>query len=90
MGNGTAYSGSDGYYYGDVDLWQQFECGVWIPFCWDTETGIEWVEAQDGEILTLTPISQSSLPREVSVEEVYGGLSIDSSRKLSTTKNTSD
>lgn len=90
MGNGTVYSGSDGDYYGDVDLWEQFESGVWTPFCWDTETGVEWVEVQGGEILTLTPISRSSLPKEISVEEVYGGLSIGSSQRLSTTDNASD
>ncbi|SEP18577.1 hypothetical protein SAMN04487948_11953 [Halogranum amylolyticum] len=76
MGVGTIYRGSDGEYYGDVDLWERFESGVWTPQCWNTETGREWVETQDDEVLCLTPIARRSVAEETHLERVCGGIRV--------------
>mgnify|MGYP006272700461 FL=1 len=76
MGDGNLYRGSDGCYYGDVDIWEQFESGSWTPCCWNTETGTEWVETSDGELLRLVPVSQRSSSAEPHVEHVRAGLRV--------------
>ncbi|SEO83229.1 hypothetical protein SAMN04487948_105378 [Halogranum amylolyticum] len=79
MGEGNIYRGSDGRYYGDVDIWERFESGAWTPCVWDTESGVEWVETEDEELLSLVPLSErpSSDP---SVEQICGGLRVVSGR----------
>lgn len=76
MGDGTIYRGSDGQYYGDVDLWERFESGVWTPQCWNTETGREWVETEDNEVLCLTPIARRNVAEETHLERVCGGIRV--------------
>ncbi|SEO19454.1 hypothetical protein SAMN04487948_10118 [Halogranum amylolyticum] len=76
MNFGSIYRCSEGGYYGDVDIWEQLESGTWTPHCWDTETGIEWMETEDGELLVLEPISRSALPEGVSVERAAAGTAV--------------
>jgi hypothetical protein len=73
MERNTVYRCSDGCYYGDVDVWERLESGEWTPCCWDTDSGMEWMETQDGELLVLEPTSQSALPERVQTECVAGG-----------------
>lgn len=51
----AVYVGSDGNYYGEVDVWERLEAGDWTPFAWDRESGVEWVETDDQQLLVLTP-----------------------------------
>ncbi|SEO93488.1 hypothetical protein SAMN04487948_10867 [Halogranum amylolyticum] len=76
----TVYKCSNGRYYGDTDVWTRLESGAWKPFCWDTESGEEWVETQQEETLLLVPIPHSSLPEEVETERVSAGISVTLSR----------
>lgn len=80
--DGTIYRCSDGGYYGDADIWKQFEAGNWVPFCWDEESGHEWVETRDDELLALEPISQPKLPVDTTVECVGGGFSVSRETQL--------
>ncbi|SEO68588.1 hypothetical protein SAMN04487948_104173 [Halogranum amylolyticum] len=73
MKTNPIYRCSDGKYYGDVDIWKRLESGTWTPCCWDTESGKEWMETQDGELLILEPISQNELPESVQTERVTTG-----------------
>ena len=70
------YKCSDGCYYGDVEVWERLESGTWTASCWDTESGTEWMETEDDELLVLEPISRSDLPEEVSTERIAGGTSV--------------
>lgn len=72
----SIYRCSDGQYYGDVDLWERFESGEWTPHCWDSESGSEWVETRDEELLILEPISRTSLPDHVQTESVATGTKV--------------
>lgn len=76
MTEGTVYSCSNGQYYGDVDVWEHLESGTWKPCLWNPESGEEWVEKQDGELLVLVPVSRSSLPKQVQTESVAAGISV--------------
>ena len=76
MNEGVIYHGSKGEYYGDVDLWERFESGMWTPQLWDTETGTEWVKTDDGELLCLTPITCRDIPEEIQFERVRDGVRV--------------
>ncbi|SFK82858.1 hypothetical protein SAMN04487950_1306 [Halogranum rubrum] len=76
MATGTVYRCSDGGYYGNADVWERFESGAWTPCCWDTESGAEWVETGEGELLALEPTSRSSLPERMHTERVAAGMSV--------------
>lgn len=80
---GTVYEGSDGRYYTDVQLWERLESEAWVPFCWDPETGEEWVETPAGELLALTPVPESELPDDVELESHPRGLLVTDERDLS-------
>lgn len=71
---GMLYQDSYGDYWSAVQLWEQLEAGHWNPCCWDPESGQEWVETEDGELLTLTPVSQAELPSDVRVRVVEEGV----------------
>ena len=73
MGNGRLYRSSDGRYFGDADLWEQLESGAWKPCCWDTDTGEEWVETQDGELLGLQPVPPHEVPDWVEIDRDEDG-----------------
>lgn len=75
--NYRIYECSDGNYYGDADIWARFEAGEWTPVNWDDESGTEWVETEDGEMLTLEPVAQSELPQNVAVEPVAAGVTVE-------------
>lgn len=75
----TVYRCSDGHYYGDGDIWNQLESGAWTPCCWDTESGKEWIERQDGELLILEPISKTDLPESVRTESAAAGTVVKNS-----------
>lgn len=81
---GNVYRCSDGRWYGDTQIWERFERGVWTPCCWDTDTGTEWVETVTGALLELRPISQQSLPADVTVTHVAAGIKVDSPRSVKT------
>lgn len=68
MGNDTIYHGSDGQYYGEVDVWERFESGEWSPVCWDERSGEEWVETTDGDLLALAPVPTTDSPEWLEVE----------------------
>lgn len=52
----TVYRGSDGRYYSDEDVWVRLERESWRVFCWNTETGVEVMENDDGELVFLAPV----------------------------------
>ncbi|QSG04651.1 Uncharacterized protein HSR121_0295 [Halapricum desulfuricans] len=68
--------GSDGDYYGEVDVWERLETGDWTPFAWDRESGVEWVETDDQQLLVLTPVPPRELPPRVDVEQTEAGIRI--------------
>lgn len=76
MRRGAVYICSDGRYVGDADVWERFESEVWRPCCWDTETGYEWVETNDGELLLLVPVARSFLPDWMHVEQDADGIRV--------------
>jgi hypothetical protein len=81
MAEETIYECSDGSYYGDVDIWERFESGVWAPCCWDEDSGTEWVETRSDELLVLTPVPLSSVPDHIQIERVATGLSVTHSQR---------
>lgn len=76
MGGDGVYRGSDGRFYGEVDLWEHLEAGRWRPLCWNADTGVEWVERADRSLLALTPVSRSRAPERVDVERTPRGLTV--------------
>ncbi len=68
MERGTIYVGTDGRYYGCVQVWERFEANEWIPCCWDAESGQEWVRTETDDLLSLTPISPSAVPDDLQIE----------------------
>lgn len=72
--NPTVYRGSDGRFYGDVDIWDRLESRTWAPCCWDEQTGVEWVETKDEQLLVLIPTAQSALPAKIQAERIGGGI----------------
>lgn len=80
MGCGTIYQGSNGRYYGAVDLWDRFEQDTWSPVCWDEESGTEWVETEQGDLLVLEPLPASDAPDWVRLEQTTRGISITPAR----------
>ena len=69
------YAGSDGDYYGEVDIWERFEADRWVPFAWDPDSGAEWVETEDQELLELTPVTSGELPQNVAIVRTESGIS---------------
>ena len=57
MGGGTVYQGSNGRYYGDVDVWERLEAETWIPCFWDVTSGEEGVKTREEQLLALIPLS---------------------------------
>lgn len=86
--NATIYQGSDGKYYGNIDVWNRFETGVWDPCCWDEESGTEWVRTEENELLVLTPVLEDDLPDWVEVEYVAIGTTVDPLPSTETAKPT--
>lgn len=76
MGDGTVYQSSEGEYFGDAEVWERFESGMWVPCCWNAETGKEWVKTQDGDLLLLIPISRHALPDWNSISHDADGIRI--------------
>lgn len=70
----TIYKSPDGRYFGDLDIWEQFESGAWTPVCWDEETGEEWVRTDHGEVLVLRPVSRDAVPDWAHVEHEGNGI----------------
>lgn len=81
---GTLYQDSQGTYWSDVQVWEQFEADRWNPCCWDSESGQEWVETVDGELLALTPVAPADLPDDVQFSVVEEGLLVHDERRQST------
>ena len=82
MRTGTVYRCSDGRYYGDVDVWKQFESGDWTPSRWDEDTGREWVQTGDGELHTIAPVSRADLPESTRIEHVPEGFVVTDGREI--------
>jgi hypothetical protein len=78
----TVYQCSDGRYYGDVDIWERLESGTWRPFCWDEETGEEWVISRDGELLALEPVDRESVS-DRRLRRVAAGVSVEAGEPTS-------
>ena len=76
----TIYECSDGGYYSDVQVWERLESEAWRVCCWEAETGREWVENEDGELLMLDPISRSELPSGVQIERASTGVLVRDER----------
>jgi len=72
----TLYECSNGEYYGNADIWERLEAGQWTPVDWDDDSGTEWVENQDGDVLRLDPVSEDSLPAEAAIVETAAGLAV--------------
>lgn len=79
---GTVYKCTDGCYYGDADVWAQFESGAWTPCCWDEETGKEWVETRQDQLLVLTPTSRHTVSEGTQIEHVADGLSVSAGQPI--------
>lgn len=83
MGRGIIYQCSDTRYsdgtpyIGDVGLWEKLESGQWTPFCWDDESGTEWVMTDSGEVIALEPVERDALPETVVCEPLCAGISVD-------------
>lgn len=75
------YEGSDGQYYGNVDIWQRLEAEEWRPIDWDRESGMEVVKTIDGKLLELEPVSESSLPKDVELVETEVGVMVEHCRR---------
>lgn len=73
----NVYRCSNGQFYGDVGLWQRLESGEWSPCCWDQESGMEWVSAGDGELLSLTPVPESDLPPGLTATSTEAGVRVE-------------
>jgi hypothetical protein len=71
------YECSDGNYYGNAEVWNRLEAGQWTPVDWDDESGTEWVENQDGDVLRLDPVSEDTLPPDVQVVETETGVRVE-------------
>lgn len=71
------YRGSDGRYYGNVDVWERLERGDWAPCCWDSDSGTEWIETADGSLLTLTPSTPAALPPHRTTTTTCGGFVVE-------------
>jgi len=78
----TIYVGSDGRCYTAVELWERLESGSWQPCCWDPESGDEWVETADGELLALSPVDERELPDDIEIKTHPRGRLIDGEREL--------
>ncbi len=82
MVTNSVYRGSDGRYYGDVDIWERLESGAWRPCCWDTESGDEWMGTSEGDLLALSPVAWETLPLRVRTERVEDGVSVVARRRV--------
>jgi len=83
MGERIVYESSDWRYFGEARLWEKFESGTWEPCAWDPETGREWIETDDGDLLMLIPISRHALPGWADVTHYPDGARIhDASRGI--------
>lgn len=76
----TVYECSDGGYYSDVQVWERLESGTWRPCCWDADTGREWVENDEEELLLLDPVSPTELPSGVQIEHASAGVLVHDDR----------
>ena len=83
MGDGTVYKSSKGEYFGDADVWDRLESGLWEPCCWCKETGKEWVETQQGDLLLLIPISRHAVPDWKTISYHPDGLRIQEKQQVS-------
>jgi hypothetical protein len=83
MGNGKLYRSSDGRYFGDADIWERLESGEWKPCCWDEETGEEWVETRNGELLELQPIPSQAVPDWIDIDHDVDGVRLTQSYPMS-------
>lgn len=82
MGDRTVYLSSEGEFFGDAEVWERLESGVWIPRCWDTETGREWVETQNGDLLLLIPVSRHALPDGIDARHDADGVRTREKRQM--------
>ena len=57
----TIYQASDGRYYSETELWQQYESGEWAFCAGEASTGQEVVRTDRGALLLLTPIRDVTL-----------------------------
>lgn len=73
MCDGTIYQSNAGEYFGDAEVWERLESGVWEPFCWDVETGVEGVQTATHDLLILVPISPDALPEGIHVKSNEDG-----------------
>lgn len=68
----TIYQASDGRYYSERELWQQYESGEWEFCAGEESTGQEVVRIDGGALLLLTPIRNVTLGTvEEEAEEGY-------------------
>lgn len=78
----TIYRSSTGAYYTGTQLWRRFEADEWRPCCWDADSGREWVETTDGELLCLTPVSPADLPDHLRLERDGRGVVVRDARQV--------
>ena len=78
----TIYRSSTGEFWTGTEIWQRFESGEWTPCCWDSDSGVEWIETDAETLLCLTPISPSELPDDVTLERVSHGVVVEDERRM--------
>lgn len=66
------YRCSNGNFYSEEEIWERLEAGVWRPFCWDDQTGEEWMESADEQILYLDPVDGAEVPDDRTFEGIEG------------------
>lgn len=67
------YQASDGRYYSEGELWQQYESGEWEFCAGEESTGQEVVRIDGGALLLLTPIRNVTLGTEEAEAESESG-----------------
>lgn len=68
----TVYRCSNGNVYTEEEIWEWLEADVWRPFCWDDQTGEEWMESSDGRILYLDPVDGADVPDDRTFDGIEG------------------
>jgi len=64
-GTPRVYRAETGRYVTGTEIWRKFETDEWTPYRWDADTGTEWVQTVDGDVLKLEPVTQLELPDHV-------------------------
>lgn len=57
-----SYVCSTGEQVTETEIWNRFDDGSWVPYCWDDESRAEWVKTGDGVTVKLMPLDPPRYP----------------------------